>query len=107
MGAVTVICTDKTGTLTQNRMHVQELVRMGADIHVTGSSALVRGGRRLTGAPVMASDLRAGAALVLAGLAAEGETRVQRIYHVDRGYEHLADKLSAVGANIRRVKDPD
>jgi UDP-N-acetylglucosamine 1-carboxyvinyltransferase len=88
-------------------MHVQELVRMGADIHVTGSTALVRGGRRLTGAPVMASDLRAGAALVLAGLAAEGETLVQRIYHVDRGYEHLVDKLSAVGATIRRVKEED
>ena len=92
----------------ENRfMHVQELVRMGADIHVRGSSAMVRGVRRLTGAPVMASDLRAGAALVLAALAAEGETRVQRIYHVDRGYEHLAEKLSAVGARICRVKDPD
>jgi len=92
----------------ENRfMHVQELVRMGADIHVSGSSAMIRGGRGLTGAPVMASDLRAGAALVLAGLAADGETRVQRIYHVDRGYEHLAEKLSAVGARIRRVKDDD
>ncbi len=92
----------------ENRfMHVQELVRMGADIHVTGSSAMVRGGKKLTGAPVMASDLRAGAALVLAGLAAEGETRVQRIYHVDRGYEHLARKLAAVGAHIERVKAPD
>jgi len=59
------------------------------------------------GAPVMASDLRAGAALVLAGLAAEGETRVQRIYHVDRGYEHLAEKLSGVGAKIRRIKEED
>ncbi len=109
---VLLCCAQGSGLVEENIfenrfMHVQELVRMGADIHVTGSSALVRGGRRLTGAPVMASDLRAGAALVLAGLAAEGETRVQRIYHVDRGYEHLADKLSAVGANIRRVKDPD
>ncbi len=109
---VLMCCAQGSGLVEENIfenrfMHVQELVRMGADIHVTGSSAMVRGGRRLTGAPVMASDLRAGAALVLAGLAAEGETRVQRIYHVDRGYEHLADKLSAVGARIRRVKEAD
>ena len=109
---VLMCCAEGSGLVEENIfenrfMHVQELVRMGADIHVTGSSAMVRGGRRLTGAPVMASDLRAGAALVLAGLAAEGETRVQRIYHVDRGYEHLADKLSAVGARIRRVKDTE
>lgn len=109
---VLMCCAQGSGLVKENIfenrfMHVQELVRMGADIHVTGSSAMVRGGRRLTGAPVMASDLRAGAALVLAGLAAEGETRVQRIYHVDRGYEHLADKLSAVGARIRRVNDAE
>ena len=109
---VLMCCAEGSGLVQENIfenrfMHVQELVRMGADIHVTGSSAMVRGGRRLTGAPVMASDLRAGAALVLAGLAAEGETRVQRIYHVERGYEHLADKLSAVGARIRRVKDTE
>ena len=92
----------------ENRfMHVQELVRMGADIHVSGSSAMIRGGRKLAGAPVMSSDLRAGAALVLAGLAAEGETRVQRIYHVDRGYENLVEKLSAVGAKIKRIKEED
>ncbi len=108
---VLMCCAQGSGLVEENIfenrfMHVQELVRMGADIHVTGSSAMVRGGRRLAGAPVMASDLRAGAALVLAGLAAEGETRVQRIYHVDRGYERLADKLSAVGACIRRIKDP-
>lgn len=109
---VLMCCAQGSGLVEENIfenrfMHVQELVRMGADIHVTGSSAMVRGGRPLTGAPVMASDLRAGAALVLAALAAKGETRVQRIYHVDRGYEHLADKLTAVGASIRRVKDPD
>ena len=109
---VLMCCAQGSGLVEENIfenrfMHVQELVRMGADIHVTGSSAMVRGGHRLAGAPVMASDLRAGAALVLAGLAAEGETRVQRIYHVDRGYEHLADKLTAVGAHIRRVKDPE
>ena len=109
---VLLCCAQGSGLVEENIfenrfMHVQELVRMGADIHVRGSSAMVRGGRRLTGAPVMASDLRAGAALVLAALAAEGETRVQRIYHVDRGYEHLAEKLSAVGARICRVKEPD
>ena len=109
---VLMCCAQGSGLVEENIfenrfMHVQELVRMGADIHVTGSSAMVRGGRRLTGAPVMASDLRAGAALVLAGLAAEGETRVQRIYHVDRGYEHLEAKLAAVGARIRRVKEAD
>ncbi len=92
----------------ENRfMHVQELVRMGADIHVKGATAMVRGVPRLEGAPVMASDLRAGAALVLAGLAAEGETKVQRIYHIDRGYERFEEKLSALGARIRRVHDQD
>ncbi len=92
----------------ENRfMHVQELVRMGADIQVNGSSALVRGGGRLEGAPVMASDLRAGAALVLAGLCAEGETKVQRIYHIDRGYEQMEKKLAAVGADIQRVHEQD
>ncbi len=109
---VLMCCAEGSGLMQENIfenrfMHVQELVRMGADIHVSGSSAMVRGVRRLTGAPVMASDLRAGAALVLAGLAAEGETRVQRIYHVDRGYEHLEEKLTAVGAKIRRVNDDD
>ncbi len=92
----------------ENRfMHVQELVRMGADIHVKGATAVVRGVPRLEGAPVMASDLRAGAALVLAGLAAEGETKVQRIYHIDRGYERFEEKLCALGAHIRRVHDQD
>ncbi len=92
----------------ENRfMHVQELVRMGADIHVKGASAMVRGVQRLEGAPVMASDLRAGAALVLAGIAAEGETKIQRIYHIDRGYERFEDKLSAVGAHISRIHEQD
>ena len=91
-------------TLFENRfMHVQELVRMGADIRLSGSTAVVRGVSRLTGAPVMASDLRASASLVLAGLAAHGTTTVQRIYHLDRGYEHMEVKLRAVGAAIRRV----
>lgn len=76
---------------------------MGADIRLSGSTAVVRGVSRLTGAPVMASDLRASASLVLAGLAAHGTTTVQRIYHLDRGYEHMEVKLRAVGAAIRRV----
>ena len=78
---------------------------MGADIRLSGHSAIVRGVGQLTGAPVMASDLRASASLVLAGLAARGTTRVQRIYHLDRGYETIEAKLAAVGARIRREKD--
>ena len=75
---------------------------MGADIRLSGHTAIIRGVQRLTGAPVMASDLRASASLVLAGLAAKGTTTVQRIYHLDRGYEHIENKLNAVGARIRR-----
>jgi UDP-N-acetylglucosamine 1-carboxyvinyltransferase len=88
----------------ENRfMHAPELVRMGADIEVHGGVATVKGVDRLKGAPVMATDLRASVSLILAGLAAEGETKVSRIYHLDRGYEHIEDKLSAVGAKIERV----
>ncbi len=86
-------------------MHVPELLRMGAQISMEGPSAVVNGSRRLSGAPVMASDLRASAALVLAGLAAEGETWVQRIYHLDRGYEKLEEKLRGLGARIERLPD--
>lgn len=94
-------------TIFENRfMHVPELVRMGADIRLSGNSALVRGVPVLTGAPVMASDLRAGAALVIAGLCADGETRVDRIYHVDRGYEGMELKLQELGARIKRVQTP-
>lgn len=90
----------------ENRfMHVQELVRMGANIKLKGRTAMIRGVKKLTGAPVMASDLRASASLVVAALAAEGETEVQRIYHLDRGYEQLEKKFSAVGAKIRREKE--
>ncbi len=90
-------------TIFENRfMHVQELARLGAKIKLSGRTALVRGVDRLIGAPVMASDLRASASLVLAGLAAEGETEVRRIYHLDRGYERMEEKLKAVGASIRR-----
>ncbi|SKA69569.1 UDP-N-acetylglucosamine 1-carboxyvinyltransferase [Desulfobaculum bizertense] len=92
-------------TIFENRfMHVQELRRMGANITLDGRTAVVRGIKQLTGAPVMASDLRASASLVLAGLAAAGKTEVLRIYHLDRGYEKIEEKLSAVGARIRRVK---
>lgn len=93
-------------SIFENRfMHVLELVRMGADIKISGHTAMVRGVSRLTGAPVMASDLRASASLVLAGLAARGTTHVQRIYHLDRGYERIENKLNAVGARIRREKE--
>jgi UDP-N-acetylglucosamine 1-carboxyvinyltransferase len=93
-----------TETIFENRMmHVQELNRLGADIEVEGNTAIVRGVLRLTGAKVMATDLRASASLVIAGLIAEGETCIDRIYHLDRGYEHIEDKLSALGARIRRV----
>ncbi|MCW0232980.1 MAG: UDP-N-acetylglucosamine 1-carboxyvinyltransferase [Ferrovibrio sp.] len=94
-----------TETIFENRfMHVPELTRMGANIVVHGSSALVRGVPKLTGAPVMATDLRASVSLVLAGLAAEGETIVNRVYHLDRGYERLEEKLAACGAVIERLK---
>ncbi len=95
-----------TETIFENRyMHVPELARMGADIQVHGRTAMVKGVEKLTGAPVMATDLRASMSLILAGLAAEGETSVSRVYHLDRGYERLEEKLSAVGAVIERVGD--
>ena len=104
-----MLCT-ATGTsvleekIFENRfMHAPELIRMGADIEVHGGVATVRGVPRLKGAPVMATDLRASVSLILAGLAAEGETMVSRVYHLDRGYEHVEEKLSAVGAKITRV----
>ncbi|MFC1748354.1 UDP-N-acetylglucosamine 1-carboxyvinyltransferase [Pseudomonadota bacterium] len=91
-------------TVFENRfMHVQELVRMGANIRVEGNTAIVSGVEKLVGAPVMATDLRASAGLVLAGLVAEGETLVDRIYHIDRGYECIEEKLQQLGARIRRV----
>jgi UDP-N-acetylglucosamine 1-carboxyvinyltransferase len=94
-----------TETIFENRMmHVQELVRLGADIEVEGSSATVKGVPKLTGANVMATDLRASACLVIAGLVAEGETTIDRIYHLDRGYERIEEKLSGLGARIDRVR---
>ena len=95
-----------TETIFENRfMHAPELMRMGADIHISGNRATVRGVTRLTGAPVQASDLRASASLVLAGLCASGETLIDRVYHIDRGYENIVKKLGAVGADIERISD--
>jgi UDP-N-acetylglucosamine 1-carboxyvinyltransferase len=95
-----------TETIFENRyMHVPELARMGANIDVRGRTAVVHGVDRLVGAPVMATDLRASMSLILAGLVAEGETQVQRVYHLDRGYERLEEKLQGVGADIERVGD--
>lgn len=95
-----------TETIFENRfMHVPELQRMGADVTIQGSAAIVRGVDKLNGAPVMASDLRASASLVLAGLVADGVTEVRRIYHLDRGYERLEEKLRLVGADVERVED--
>jgi len=96
------------GTITENVfenrfMHIPEMQRMGADILLEGNIAICRGVPRLIGAPVMATDLRASAGLVLAGLVADGETLIDRIYHLDRGYDNIEAKLSVLGANIRRV----
>ena len=92
-------------TIFENRfMHVPELQRLGADITIDGNNAVVRGVDLLSGAPLMATDLRASAALVIAALAADGESTVDRIYHLDRGYEKMEQKLSSLGAKIKRVK---
>jgi UDP-N-acetylglucosamine 1-carboxyvinyltransferase len=95
-----------TETIFENRfMHVQELARFGARISLDGETATISGTDRLRGAPVMATDLRASVSLVIAGLAAEGETMVNRVYHLDRGFERLEEKLSACGASIERIRD--
>lgn len=95
-----------TETVFENRfMHVSELMRMGADIVIEGNRAIVKGVDHLRGAQVMATDLRASASLILAGLVAEGETELSRVYHIDRGYEEIEKKFSALGAAIRRVKE--
>jgi UDP-N-acetylglucosamine 1-carboxyvinyltransferase len=95
-----------TEKIFENRfMHVSELKRMGADISIEGNTAVVRGRPKLQGAPVMATDLRASASLVLAGLAADGLTEISRVYHLDRGYQRIEEKLSTVGASIERVKE--
>lgn len=93
-------------TIFENRfMHAQELMRLGAEIHIEGNTAVVTGVERLNGAPVMATDLRASAALVLAALSADGDTKVDRVYHIDRGYEHIEEKLRGLGGLIKRVKE--
>ena len=100
----TLILENITETLFENRfMHVQELRRLGANIEVEGNTAIVYGVKALQGATVMATDLRASAGLVIAGLVADGETVVDRIYHLDRGYEALEKKLSSLGARIERI----
>jgi UDP-N-acetylglucosamine 1-carboxyvinyltransferase len=94
-----------TETIFENRfMHVQELRRLGAQIDVEGNTAVVQGARHLDGATVMATDLRASASLVIAGLVARGETAIERVYHLDRGYESIEEKLSRLGARISRVR---
>jgi UDP-N-acetylglucosamine 1-carboxyvinyltransferase len=104
LNAVAQGATTITETVFENRfMHVQELERMGADIRLEGNTAFINGVEKLTAAPVMATDLRASASLVLAGLVAEGDTEVNRIYHIDRGYERIEEKLQQLGAIIRRV----
>jgi UDP-N-acetylglucosamine 1-carboxyvinyltransferase len=93
-------------TIFENRfMHMLEMRRMGAEIRLEGNTAIIKGVPRLTAAPVMATDLRASASLVLAGLVAEGTTEIERIYHIDRGYECIEEKLQGLGAQIRRVAD--
>jgi UDP-N-acetylglucosamine 1-carboxyvinyltransferase len=93
-----------TETVFENRfMHIQEFVRLGANVQLEGNTAIIHGVDRLNGAPVMATDLRASASLILAGLVAKGETVVDRIYHIDRGYDHIEEKLAGIGAQIQRV----
>jgi len=93
-----------TETIFENRfMHLNELTRLGADVRIEGNTAIIRGVPKMTGAPIMATDLRASASLVLAGLVAEGETTVDRVYHIDRGYENIEEKLGGLGARIRRL----
>ena len=95
-----------TETIFENRfMHIAELKRMGADISIEGHTAMVKGAKKLSGAPVMATDLRASACLILAGLAAKGKTTISRVYHLDRGYEKIEEKFSALGASIKRISN--
>jgi UDP-N-acetylglucosamine 1-carboxyvinyltransferase len=97
-----------TETIFENRfLHASEMIRMGANISIDGRRAVVRGPAQLSGTTVQASDLRASAGLVLAALVARGETTIDRVYHIDRGYEHIVEKLSALGADIRRVSDKE
>jgi UDP-N-acetylglucosamine 1-carboxyvinyltransferase len=93
-----------TETVFENRfMHIQEILRLGAQVNLEGNTAIIQGVDDLTGAQVMATDLRASASLILAGLVAHGETVVERIYHIDRGYDHIEEKLAGIGAQIQRI----
>ncbi len=93
-----------TETVFENRfMHIQEISRLGAHVNLEGNTAIIQGVDDLTGAQVMATDLRASASLILAGLVAKGETIVERIYHIDRGYDHIEEKLAGIGAQIQRI----
>ena len=95
-----------TETIFENRfMHASELIRMGADIHISGNTGTVRGKTKLMGAKIIASDLRASASLVLAALCAEGETLIDRVYHIDRGYETIVRKFKSLGADIQRITE--
>jgi UDP-N-acetylglucosamine 1-carboxyvinyltransferase len=97
-----------TETIFENRfMHVSELARMGANVNTHDRTAVINGVESLKGAPVSATDLRAGAAMVLAGLIAEGKTEISQVYHIDRGYEDLTGRLQKLGASIERIEDPD
>jgi UDP-N-acetylglucosamine 1-carboxyvinyltransferase len=104
LNAISIGTGSVTETVFENRfMHIQEFVRLGANVQLEGNTAIIKGVERMTGAPVMATDLRASASLILAGLVAEGETVVDRIYHIDRGYDHIEEKLAGLGARIQRV----
>jgi UDP-N-acetylglucosamine 1-carboxyvinyltransferase len=104
LNAIAVGTGSVTETVFENRfMHIQEFVRLGANVQLEGNTAIIKGVERLNGAPVMATDLRASASLILAGLVAKGETVVDRIYHIDRGYDHIEEKLAGLGARIQRV----
>jgi UDP-N-acetylglucosamine 1-carboxyvinyltransferase len=93
-----------TETVFENRfMHIQEILRLGANVNLEGNTVIIQGVDDLTGAQVMATDLRASASLILAGLVAKGETIVERIYHIDRGYDHIEEKLAGIGAQIQRI----
>jgi UDP-N-acetylglucosamine 1-carboxyvinyltransferase len=105
LNAISLGASTVTETIFENRfMHVNEMVRLGAKIQVDGKIAVIEGVEKLSGAVVMATDLRASASLVIAGLVAEGETLVDRIYHLDRGYDQMETKLRAIGADIERLK---
>jgi UDP-N-acetylglucosamine 1-carboxyvinyltransferase len=104
LNAIAIGTGSVTETVFENRfMHIQEFVRLGASVQLEGNTAIIKGVERMTGAPVMATDLRASASLILAGLVAQGETVVDRIYHIDRGYDHIEEKLAGLGARIQRV----